>query len=261
VAHGPPDEPAVSEEFGLYFARIPAAHQPPHRARQRAHAGLGRGAACRACSFVLGNPPFVGAKFMDDAQRTDTRAVFAGVDNAGLLDLVAAWYVKAARAYMATGISLRRGPNLHRLCFCIHQQHYPGRAGGRAVGLAAGAGRAHSLCAPHLQLEQRGKGKAAVHCVIVGFGLDRPARQGHLRIRRHQRRAHTPCLRSASTRIWWMRRTWCCPGAPTHCDVPEIRERQQPLTEATTSSPRRAQDTFTHEPGAARLVPPLAGSR
>lgn len=33
---------------------------------------------------------------MDDAQRDDTRLVFAGIDNAGLLDFVAAWYVKAA---------------------------------------------------------------------------------------------------------------------------------------------------------------------
>ena len=33
----------------------------------------------------------------DDAQREDARAVFAGIDNAGLLDFVAAWYVKAAR--------------------------------------------------------------------------------------------------------------------------------------------------------------------
>ena len=43
------------------------------------------------CSYVLGNPPFIGAKFMSDAQREDTRAVFAGMDNAGLLDFVSAW--------------------------------------------------------------------------------------------------------------------------------------------------------------------------
>jgi hypothetical protein len=33
---------------------------------------------------------------MSDAQREDARAVFNGIDNAGLLDFVAAWYVKAA---------------------------------------------------------------------------------------------------------------------------------------------------------------------
>jgi hypothetical protein len=55
------------------------------------------------CSYVLGNPPFVGAKFMDDAQREDTRAVFAGIDNAGLLDFVAAWYVKARITWLHAG--------------------------------------------------------------------------------------------------------------------------------------------------------------
>ena len=32
------------------------------------------------CSYVLGNPPFIGAKFMDDAQRDDARQVFTGID-------------------------------------------------------------------------------------------------------------------------------------------------------------------------------------
>ena len=65
-------------------------------------------------SYVMGNPPFVGAKFMDDAQRADTRTVFDGIANAGLLDFVAAWYVKAARyiqglpQYCSFSLSLRR---------------------------------------------------------------------------------------------------------------------------------------------------------
>ncbi len=46
--------------------------------------------------YVLGNPPFVGAKYMNDTQREETRKVFEGIDSGGLLDYVAAWYVKAA---------------------------------------------------------------------------------------------------------------------------------------------------------------------
>jgi hypothetical protein len=49
------------------------------------------------CSYVVGNPPFVGAKFLSDAQREDVALAFGDLKNAGLLDLVAAWYVKAAR--------------------------------------------------------------------------------------------------------------------------------------------------------------------
>src|ERR1035437_5631253 len=48
------------------------------------------------CSFVLGNPPFVGAKFQSDEQRADMDAVCGDVKGHGLLDYVTAWYFKAA---------------------------------------------------------------------------------------------------------------------------------------------------------------------
>jgi hypothetical protein len=86
----------LSEEFGLYFARIPLRTSPHIVHGNALRVDWNEVLPAQRCSFVLGNPPFVGAKFMDDAQRDDTRLVFAGIDNAGLLDFVAAWYVKAA---------------------------------------------------------------------------------------------------------------------------------------------------------------------
>jgi len=86
----------VSEEFGLYFARIPLRTSPHILHGNALRVDWNEVIPAERCSFVLGNPPFVGAKFMDDAQREDTRLVFSGIDNAGLLDFVAAWYVKAA---------------------------------------------------------------------------------------------------------------------------------------------------------------------
>ena len=53
----------VGEEFGQYFARIPLVSQPAHRARQRAHAGLNEVLPAQL-QLRVGNPPFVGAKFM-----------------------------------------------------------------------------------------------------------------------------------------------------------------------------------------------------
>jgi len=86
----------VSEEFGQYFARIPLRTSPHIVNGNALRIDWNEVLPAERCSFVLGNPPFVGAKFMDDAQREDTRTVFTGIDNAGLLDFVAAWYVKAA---------------------------------------------------------------------------------------------------------------------------------------------------------------------
>jgi very-short-patch-repair endonuclease len=99
----------VSEEFGSYFVRIPLKHAATIVHGNALQLDWNAVLPAPTCSYVLGNPPFVGAKYMNDAQRADTRAVFTGIDNAGLLDFVAAWYVKAAR-YMD---SARRGASPH----------------------------------------------------------------------------------------------------------------------------------------------------
>ncbi|NNM79388.1 MAG: DUF559 domain-containing protein [Gallionella sp.] len=87
----------VSEEFGMYFARIPLKTSPHIVNGNALTLDWNDVLPAERASFVLGNPPFVGAKFMDDAQRADVQNVFAQIKNGGLLDFVAAWYVKAAR--------------------------------------------------------------------------------------------------------------------------------------------------------------------
>ncbi|MDP2056431.1 MAG: hypothetical protein Q8K35_01560, partial [Thiobacillus sp.] len=98
----------VSEEFGLYFARIPLKTSPKIIHGNALTLDWNDVLPAERCSYVMGNPPFVGAKFMDDDQRADTRAVFDRIGNAGLLDFVAAWYVKTAR-YMQFAPSSLRG--------------------------------------------------------------------------------------------------------------------------------------------------------
>ena len=46
--------------------------------------------------FVLGNPPFVGSREQTKEQKKELKEVFKGVKGNGLLDYVAAWYLKAA---------------------------------------------------------------------------------------------------------------------------------------------------------------------
>ena len=55
------------------------------------------------CSFVFGNPPFVGAKFQDTAQRAQVRRIAALGKTGGTLDYVTAWFIKA-------GEYVQRGP-------------------------------------------------------------------------------------------------------------------------------------------------------
>lgn len=118
------------------------------------------------CSYVMGNPPFVGAKFQNDSQREDARIVFADMQNAGLLDYVAAWYVKALAyiknnpaidvAFVSTN-SITQGEQVAVLWPRLLQSGVKIRFAHRTF-----------------QWSNEGKGNAAVHCVIVGFGLRKP---------------------------------------------------------------------------------------
>lgn len=190
----------VSEEFGQYFARIPL-KTSPRIVHGNALTLDWQGVLPAArCSYLLGNPPFVGAKYMDDAQRQDTRAVFAGIDNAGLLDLVAAWYVKAAR-YLRDALAPSPAgggqgwgpvappgpaaspgaagphPNLPpagegvKAAFVSTNSITQGEQVGVLWGWLLGQGVHIHFAHRTFAWSNEARGKAAVHCVIIGFGL------------------------------------------------------------------------------------------
>ena len=52
--------------------------------------------------YIIGNPPFLGASLQSKEQKEDMTLVFEGVKNAGDLDFVAAWYIKAAQLMQGT---------------------------------------------------------------------------------------------------------------------------------------------------------------
>ena len=54
------------------------------------------------CSYVFGNPPFVGAKYQTAEQRAQVRRIAALGQTGGTLDYVTAWFIKAGE-YVQTG--------------------------------------------------------------------------------------------------------------------------------------------------------------
>lgn len=113
------------------------------------------------CSYVVGNPPFVGAKFLSDAQREDVALAFGDLKNAGLLDLVAAWYVKAAR-YIQTVPAVRAA-------FVSTNSITQGEQVGVLWGWMLAQGMKIQFAHRTFQWSNDAKGVAAVHCVIMGF--------------------------------------------------------------------------------------------
>jgi hypothetical protein len=121
------------------------------------------------CSYVLGNPPFIGAKFMTDGQRADAAPVFAPLNNGGLLDYVAAWYVKAT-AYIA------QSPCID-VAFVSTNSITQGEQAGVLWPWLLGHGITIRFAHRTFQWSNEGKGVAAVHCVIIGFGLQQPVKR------------------------------------------------------------------------------------
>lgn len=55
-------------------------------------------------SYIMGNPPFVGARMMSASQKDDVLAIFDGVKNNGNLDYVSCWYKKASQIITGTEV-------------------------------------------------------------------------------------------------------------------------------------------------------------
>ena len=86
----------VSSNFGQYFKRIPLTKQ----------ATIVHGNALRInwhdvlpiteCSYILGNPPFIGKQYQSNEQKEDLTLIYCNNLKMGVLDYVTAWFYKAA---------------------------------------------------------------------------------------------------------------------------------------------------------------------
>lgn len=158
----------VSEEFGQYYARLPLTTSARIVHGDALTLDWEAVVPHERVSFILGNPPFVGSKMMSSQQREELRAVMPGVKGAGVLDFVTAWYRKATDFMQDTSI---------RAAFVstnsITQGEQPGILWPQLWALGVKIHFAHRT----FKWNNEGRGKAAVHCVIIGFGLQEVTRK------------------------------------------------------------------------------------
>ena len=156
----------LSEAFGQYFVRLPLRASPHIVCGNALRIDWKTDLPPEKCSYVLGNPPFVGAKFQSDEQRADINAVAGNVENVGLLDYVSGWYFKAADYIHGTSIvtgfvstnSITQGEQVGVLWNALFQRH------GIKIVFA------HRT----FPWESEARGKAHVHVVVLGFAnIDR----------------------------------------------------------------------------------------
>ncbi|MCE1161160.1 MAG: N-6 DNA methylase [Burkholderiales bacterium] len=151
----------TSEVFGAYFARIPLTHSATivhGNALQ-----IDWNEVCPNASYIIGNPPFIGAKFMGAEQRRDANAVFGNIKNAGLLDFVCCWHVKATR-YMQEHPSTQTAlVSTNSIC----QGEQVGTLWGWMLAQGVNINFAHRT----FSWTNEARGKAAVCVIIVGFSV------------------------------------------------------------------------------------------
>ena len=85
----------LSLEFGETYVRIPLKTSPHIVHGDALEMDWGEVLPPEECSYVLGNPPFGGAKFQSPEQRAQVRRIAALGKSGGTLDYVTAWFIRA----------------------------------------------------------------------------------------------------------------------------------------------------------------------
>jgi hypothetical protein len=111
-------------------------------------------------NYIMGNPPFVGARLMNDEQKADIFEIFKGWNNIGNLDYVTGWYKKAADYIKNTNIyaafvstnSICQGEQVPLLWKPLFDEKIKINYAYRTF-----------------RWDSEASSKAHVHCIIVGF--------------------------------------------------------------------------------------------
>lgn len=203
-------------------------------------------------TYLVGNPPFLGARNQSKEQKADLLAVFDGAKNAGNIDFCGAWYMKAARftegkhtrcALVSTN-SICQGEQVANLWKPLHDM-------GIHIDFA------HNT----FRWDNEAMDKAHVFCVIVGFSREVSEKRLYI----HETPDAPEILKlpgninaylvDAPDAFIWNR------NKPL-CDVPTIRIGNKPIDGGFYLFSDAEKDDFLKvEPGAGRYFHPWIGSR
>ena len=111
-------------------------------------------------NYIMGNPPFVGARMMGAEQKDDVNTIFPVWKNAGNLDYVSCWYKKAADLMAGTSI---------RAALVSTNSVTQGEAVANLWKPLFESGVHIDFAHRTFRWDSEAKIKAHVHCVIVGF--------------------------------------------------------------------------------------------
>ncbi|MDR1049503.1 MAG: N-6 DNA methylase [Deltaproteobacteria bacterium] len=162
----------AAKHFGGYFQRLPLTIKATIVTGNALRIDWSEVVSNNELSYVIGNPPFIGARNMTPEQKDDMRHVFGEQKGLGNLDYVAAWYKKTFDyiggadikcAFVSTN-SITQGEQPALLWKPLMEKQKTENRARINFGV------------PTFKWTNEAKGKAAVHCVIIGFGTKKTNR-------------------------------------------------------------------------------------
>ena len=157
----------VGKAFGNYFNRIPLVKKANIVRANALQIDWQSVISPKDCFFIMGNPPFLGKKEQSPEQKKDIQSLTSFIKGAGVLDYVTAWYFKAAAF-------IKNNPSIS-VAFVSTNSICQGEQVGVLWSYLLAQGIKIHFAHRTFKWSNDGRGVAAVHCVIIGFGLKEPS--------------------------------------------------------------------------------------
>ena len=244
---------ALSSAFGLYYARLPLTRQPGIYCRDALRSDWAEVVPPSDVSYIFGNPPFVGSKMMNEKQREDMERVFSKVGRFGVLDYVSAWYVRAAQFIQGTQA---------RVAFVSTKSVTQGEQVGSLWSILLGKYHVKIQFAHRtFKWTSEARGKAAVHCVIVGFGLTEPKSPVIFDYETVDSDPHRVDVKHINPYLVDGPDVLLFDRSSPICDVPSVGIGNKPIDDGNYLFTEEERAEFTRvEPGAEKYFRPWVGS-
>ena len=150
----------LSEAFGQYYVRLPLTKSPTIVCDNALRRDWKKILPLKQCSYVLGNPPYVGKKAHDSEQKEDMERIFGTSPGTGVLDYVSCWYLRAAEYIAGTRA---------KVAFVSTNSITQGEQPGILWPILSKHGTVIHFAHRTFAWESEARGKAHVHVVIIGF--------------------------------------------------------------------------------------------
>lgn len=205
------------------------------------------------CSYIIGNPPFIGASMCAASQKQEIVDLFGKIKLSNSLDYVSGWYYKAAEmmlanpaikaAFVSTN-SIMQGEQVYPIWNTLHSRF------GIHIDFAWRTFVWNSETA----------GKAHVHCVIVGFSIG----NGEGLIFGSGRRDGASSGRRGAVNPYLVYAPWVIPASRKRplCDVPALAYGNKPADNGQFILTTEEKDELlAEEPEASKFIRPYIGAK